>query len=142
MSNPVPGQAPPGWYPDPSNADQQRYWNGATWTDNVAPRYIYGAPPAQPVSPPPPQGPPIVMRGPQPLGPGGQPYATFARRLSGYLIDMVVLLPVGIFVMLAVGWPSSPPGMTLIHRDASGHRGSSTCPSPPPAPTSPAKEMA
>ena len=25
------GQAPPGWYPDPSGAQEQRYWDGKTW---------------------------------------------------------------------------------------------------------------
>ena len=38
---------PPGWYPDPSNASQQRYWDGSAWTDATAPGapgYGYGAP--------------------------------------------------------------------------------------------------
>ena len=26
---------PPGWYPDPSAAASQRYWNGAAWTEHV-----------------------------------------------------------------------------------------------------------
>jgi hypothetical protein len=26
-----------GWYPDPSDARQQRYWDGTGWTANVAP---------------------------------------------------------------------------------------------------------
>lgn len=33
MSN----QTPAGWYPDPDNGAQQRYWNGMVWTDNYAP---------------------------------------------------------------------------------------------------------
>lgn len=28
---------PPGWYPDPQDETQQRYWDGATWTDQVTP---------------------------------------------------------------------------------------------------------
>jgi len=34
-----PGQpAPPGWYPDPDQPDiHQRYWDGAEWTDQLAP---------------------------------------------------------------------------------------------------------
>lgn len=29
---------PPGWYPDPQAADQQRYWDGTQWTDQFAPK--------------------------------------------------------------------------------------------------------
>ena len=28
---------PAGWYPDPENPTQQRYWDGAVWAQNVAP---------------------------------------------------------------------------------------------------------
>lgn len=34
---------PAGWYPDPENSGQQRYWDGNAWTENSAPR---GASPA------------------------------------------------------------------------------------------------
>ena len=33
-------QTPANWYPDPSDAAQWRYWDGANWTDNVAPREV------------------------------------------------------------------------------------------------------
>ena len=39
-SGPVPGQpmATPGWYPDPSGAPLQRYWDGTSWSGHaVAP---------------------------------------------------------------------------------------------------------
>jgi hypothetical protein len=29
-------QPPAGWYPDPQDAQQQRYWDGATWTGHTA----------------------------------------------------------------------------------------------------------
>src|SRR5947209_7754317 len=38
---------PSGWYPDPSGAPQQRYWDGAGWTAHVPPPAGY-APPAAP----------------------------------------------------------------------------------------------
>jgi thiol:disulfide interchange protein len=28
---------PAGWYPDPEDASQQRYWDGSTWTEHRAP---------------------------------------------------------------------------------------------------------
>lgn len=31
------GAVPPGWYTDPRDAGQARYWDGADWTDHVAP---------------------------------------------------------------------------------------------------------
>ena len=30
-------QQPAGWYPDPQNAGQQRYWDGSQWTEQTAP---------------------------------------------------------------------------------------------------------
>jgi hypothetical protein len=32
--------APPGWYADPTDPDQHRYWDGTTWTEVVAPPNI------------------------------------------------------------------------------------------------------
>jgi peptidyl-prolyl cis-trans isomerase B (cyclophilin B) len=34
MSTMQPG---PGWYPDPQNSANQRYWDGTQWTNNVMP---------------------------------------------------------------------------------------------------------
>lgn len=31
-------QTPAGWYADPQMAGTQRYWDGAKWTDHVAPQ--------------------------------------------------------------------------------------------------------
>lgn len=38
-SGPVPGHPTPtpGWYPDPSGAPLQRYWDGASWSGHTAP---------------------------------------------------------------------------------------------------------
>ncbi len=33
----VSSATPAGWYPDPYNAAQLRYWDGAVWTDSIAP---------------------------------------------------------------------------------------------------------
>ena len=48
MSEQTPG-TPAGWYPDPENPGQQRYWNGSEWAAPTAP-----PPPAAPTPPPPP----------------------------------------------------------------------------------------
>lgn len=36
-------QAAPGWYPDPSGEHEQRFWDGAAWTDKVAESGIQSA---------------------------------------------------------------------------------------------------
>lgn len=43
---------PPGWYPDSQNPGQQRYWDGAQWTDHTAPTTAAA-----------PQGPPLPTQG-------------------------------------------------------------------------------
>jgi hypothetical protein len=40
---------PPGWYSDPGNAQQQRYWDGSAWTQHVNALVV---PPAAPPPPP------------------------------------------------------------------------------------------
>lgn len=36
MNLPPPNSSPPGWYPDPHQANQQRWWDGSNWTQHVA----------------------------------------------------------------------------------------------------------
>lgn len=39
--NTPPAQNPPaGWYPDPYDGTKQRYWDGTTWTEHVAPGVV------------------------------------------------------------------------------------------------------
>jgi hypothetical protein len=45
MSNPA------GWYPDPSNAPQTRYWDGNEWSNDVRPFDPPEAPQAAPETP-------------------------------------------------------------------------------------------
>ena len=35
-------RTPAGWYPDPSNPGQLRYWDGSTWTEHVGPKVATG----------------------------------------------------------------------------------------------------
>ena len=34
---PPPQLPPAGWYPDPEGSGQQRFWDGANWSDQLAP---------------------------------------------------------------------------------------------------------
>lgn len=47
-ATPPPPKPSAGWYPDPDGAPTQRYFNGTTWTDQLAP---LAAPPNQPARP-------------------------------------------------------------------------------------------
>ena len=42
---------PPGWYPDPSGAQTQRYWDGRQWTVSWQPPQQYGTGEVQPRNP-------------------------------------------------------------------------------------------
>jgi uncharacterized RDD family membrane protein YckC len=76
--------APPGWYPDPQGARQQRYFDGDDWTERIRPGgAAYGAA----------YGPPTT--------PDGQELAGWWRRVGASVIDGLILLPIGI----ALAWP-------------------------------------
>ena len=77
-----PGWPPEGWYPNPENNQQQRWWDGHAWTEHVA----VGAPMAPGYEPPPVNQPPQPQPQPyqpqayqpqayQPQAPGPAPYA-------------------------------------------------------------------
>ena len=48
MTNDLAQQVPAGWYADPSGATAQRWWDGARWTEHVAPAVRPYGEPAQP----------------------------------------------------------------------------------------------
>ncbi|MEM8922454.1 MAG: DUF2510 domain-containing protein [Actinomycetota bacterium] len=111
------GSPVPGWYPDPQNAAQLRYWDGAQWTEAVSP--------VQP-APAPAPGPPGAAATTQVAGPPGSPdpaYQPFQpvqapvgpahglgrfgdwigemlRTLIGHIIPVLLIL----FVVPAVSW--------------------------------------
>ncbi|HWU33558.1 MAG TPA: RDD family protein [Marmoricola sp.] len=86
---------PAGWYADPAVPNQQRYWNGAAWTEHIAPTLAQA-----------PVAPPMAYGAPQFPAPIGMPvagvsYAHWGKRVGGALIDAVltwVVLIVGIVV--------------------------------------------
>lgn len=50
-----PGGAVPGWYPDPTGDYEQRWYDGAAWTDRVATGSFVTDDPVAPVTPLPPE---------------------------------------------------------------------------------------
>jgi uncharacterized RDD family membrane protein YckC len=104
---------PAGWYPDPEQPGQQRYWDGTSWTENRAPIVPADAPVG---APPPPAGGGFVLPPQPPAGyspptayqavgygyaQGSAEYATFGQRLGAYLLDGLIL-GVPMFILIAI----------------------------------------
>lgn len=90
--------APPGWYPDPQQPGQQRYFDGTAWTEHCAP-----------LSMPPYVANPWWIQPPWKGAKLGRPQygpdalADPARRLGARLLDGLIFLPVFAgFIALAV----------------------------------------
>ncbi len=92
------GAAPPGWYPDPQQLGQQRYFDGGQWTEHRAPLPMppYGMDPRWVQAPW--KG--AKLGRPQ-YGPGA--LADPGRRLAAQLLDGLVFIPVfAAFIAMAV----------------------------------------
>ena len=116
-----------GWFQDPENPANERYWDGAAWTSHVRPRTPPQAPP--PYAPPPPGAQPYA---PQPthtsIGTASQSYA------PQYQAPVAPSRPVwtrtgfkilGVVLVLFLGWLTvssvlEDPSTDLTNRDASG----------------------
>lgn len=89
---------PSGWYPDPQNASQERYWDGSTWSDQTRPTNGGG------FAPPPPPGPGGAYAPPMGGGgyvPSGYGYAAAGPPPPNYLAQAILTtllccLPFGI----------------------------------------------
>lgn len=116
-----------GWFDDPDNPEQLRYFDGILWTQNVTPRRTkweqpvapfgeeattpFAAPAANPyAAPPAPAGahrsaPPArhtrAAYGSGPATADGVPLASYGLRVAAYLIDGIVT---GILGMIVGGW--------------------------------------
>jgi uncharacterized RDD family membrane protein YckC len=103
--------APAGWYPDPSNPSQQRWWDGAAWTE-----YTNAA--QQTLPPPSPNGtflpPPPPVQYPAAAQTTGAfvstQKASYGRRMVASVLDaLVVVWPMLIaLVVLIVGIANAP----------------------------------
>jgi uncharacterized RDD family membrane protein YckC len=116
----------PGWYDDPDDPEQLRYFDGILWTANVTPRRTPSrAPSATPGTAPatvhptaPVVGPPASTHPPappapaphataypvgvtKPTTPDGVPIASYGMRVAAYLIDMIIT---GFLGLLVGGW--------------------------------------
>lgn len=106
------GPLPPmGWYPDPANATQERYWDGAAWTYNTrpiqAPAPAYGQAYQQPVDSWGQQQGSYVTSPVQAYGyaagpstADGVPLAGWWWRVLAAIIDGIVLYVVGLIVQI------------------------------------------
>lgn len=72
--------SPQGWYPDPGGSTGLRWYDGARWTEHVAPRA------------------PLPSGGP--TTPDGEALAGWGRRLGAYVIDLLVVTVIGALVGL------------------------------------------
>lgn len=104
------GSAVAGWYPDPSNPAQLRWWDGTAWTGNIHATPALAAPVAQPgygPGPGPVPGPGVIVYGAQPgpvatgpaLGDIGSWLGETFRALFARVVPVLLLL----FAVPAVG---------------------------------------
>jgi uncharacterized RDD family membrane protein YckC len=133
-----------GWYPDPADARQERYWDGAMWTRNTripelgeapqpsrgpsqevpAPRqpgYDYRSAPPQPASPAPrqPTLPGSLMAGlrlAQPQTADGVPLASWGSRLGAWALDLVLIVLMEMALMVPF-WSALSPGLSAWAND-------------------------
>ncbi len=98
-----------GWYADPHNPEQMRYWDGSTWTEHthVPEAAVPGSATRPPFSPPPPSGPPAVRPAPETVNDIGEwlraSFRVAWRKLGiCFALTMLGILPFLIVPVLVV----------------------------------------
>lgn len=112
--------APAGWYSDPQNPGQQRYWDGSAWTEATQPA-PFTAPPPPPAGP---YAPPLGYGAPgAPMGYGYPPSGQAPNNYMAFAILSTLLccLPAGIVSIVKASQVNSKwmAGDTLGAEDAS-----------------------
>ncbi len=91
---------PPGWYPDPGSAAQQRYWDGQAWTDSITPMWEVAQSP-EPIEEPSTRPAPAVY---------GQPSGTWGFGDVGWFILVAIgaiVLSVLVILPVAFAFPEA-----------------------------------
>lgn len=93
---------PAGWYTDPENPGQERWWNGAAWSDDrrAVVQTAVAAPPPPPYAAP---GPVYIAAAPTPTK-NGMATAGLVLALVSLLINPFAVLSILGIVFGAVGW--------------------------------------
>jgi uncharacterized RDD family membrane protein YckC len=116
--------APGGWYADPVDSAQERYWDGWQWTRNVRQKHGHGHGRGRahaPVRPPEPGPPGVPVPGQLDARPGhgqplyrmvpatadGIPLAPWLWRALAYLIDMFLVSAVTQIIATILGWSAA-----------------------------------
>jgi hypothetical protein len=86
---------PAGWYDDPEQPGQQRYWDGNAWTEQRAPGAATPAPPAAPTAPTPPPA--------APMAPPMAPPVAAPPKKSNKVLWIVLGVVGGIFLLIVIG---------------------------------------
>jgi uncharacterized RDD family membrane protein YckC len=99
--------APGGWYPDPANAAQERYWDGWQWSRNIRPRDHalpgqWAEPRGHPQDRRTGDYPPAVRRSQAPRTADGVPLAGWWWRVLSSVIDGLILATVSAIVLAPI----------------------------------------
>jgi hypothetical protein len=83
-----------GWYPDPNDATQQRYWDGTAWTEHTAAGVAQAAAPVAPTAPAAPAAPSFaadISAGGNPSGAAPDPWLW-----QSIVVTLLCCMPFGI----------------------------------------------
>jgi hypothetical protein len=123
------GQTPAGWFPDPHDESQFRYWDGNAWTDNRAPRAPQVPAPGPGVAPTPtPAGSTAVLTAPSPPASDGQA----ATKKNWFLRHKILSAVLAFFAVIIIAMAASAAGGGSSSDTAGGNHATKNKPSSAP----------